>query len=354
MPTREVMDDPELATLLPKTGEHPVRTEAILLGVNSAIANGLRRALLSEMSTLALVIDKNTWSTTDEFAIVDMIITRVLLITLTQAQVKPGMKFTLRANNETDAPQDILTRQFARDSDSGDTSKKERGHDALPFFDTIVVLTLRPHRKISFTAVVTQGIGRDHAAFNTAFTSISIPLDQRPLSHPSTGFPNVEPELPYNERAQYLASCMVSDPHDYMLIFETAGKGTDGAIILARALDNLIGRVEAVRTSSVSQGQEKQREGSSASLATSDLDTVGVFTITIPNETDTVGQIFAKSAIVVHPDIDYVASCASNHIGTPLRIYVRPGDMPIVDLIARATDHALSKLRALRANLAVP
>jgi hypothetical protein len=340
---RELARDEEVAKLMPTTGEHPVHHEVVLLGINNAIANGLRRILMSEMPALSLVIDGATWSTNDPFIINDMIISRVMLLSLTQAMVKPGMKYALDAANDGDDPLDVYSRQLK--------PQQVASSSALPFFDNVVLLTLQPHCSIKFTATVEQGIGRDHAAYNSAFTSVAIPLDERPLSHPSTGFPSSEPHLPHNDRARYVPTSMASDPHDYMLIFDTVGHGSSGSSILARATDNFIARMEEIRKAKYAQGQEKQRGGSSSHISLDDLDTSTLYTIVVPDETDTVGQLFAKSAIAVFPNIGFVSGCASYAAGAPLHIIVRPGTIPMSDLITRAVDHAVEILRAIRANL---
>ncbi|MFA5176627.1 MAG: hypothetical protein WC440_00580 [Candidatus Omnitrophota bacterium] len=346
---RELAQDEEVAKLMPTTGEQPIHHEAILLGINSALANGLRRILMSEMPALTLVIDRATWVTNDPFIINDMIISRIMLLSLTQAMVKVGMKYTLDASNETDDPLDIYSRQFKLQRDvSSDSSRTPL---PLPFFDNVVLLTLQPHCSIKFTANVEQGIGRDHAAYNNAFTSIAIPLDERPLSHPSTGFPSSEPHLPHNDRARYVHTSTASDPHDYMLAFDTVGRGSSGSFILARATDNFIARMEDIRKARYVQGQEKQRGGSSAHISLDDLDTSMLYTIIVPDETDTIGQMFAKSALAVFPNLSFVSGCASYAAGAPLHIIVRPGNTPMDDIISRTVNHAVEMLRTIRTNL---
>lgn len=347
MIARDLVRDEEVAKLMPTTGEHPVHHEAILLGINSAVANGLRRILMSEMPSLALVIDRATWVTNDPFIINDMVIPRIMLLSLTQANVERGMKFALDVTNESDEPSDVYSRQLKMQHDGARASKED-----APFFDNVVLLTLQPHCSIKFDAVVEQGIGRDHAAFNNAFTSVAIPLDERPLSHPSTGFPSVEHHLPHNDSARYVHTSAISDPHDYMLVFDTVGRGSSGESILARAIDNFIARMDDVRKAQYVQGQEKQRGGSSAHISLDDLDTSELYTIVVPNETDTVGQMFAKSALAVFPNLSFVSGCASYIVGAPLQIIVRPGNVPIADVISRAVDHAVQMLHAVRACIA--
>jgi DNA-directed RNA polymerase subunit L len=347
--------DAEIARLLPKKGEYPVRASVIIHGINNAIANGLRRILLTESSNLAMQIDQDSWKTSDEFLMIDMITDRVRLIPLVQAQVAEGMHFVLDVTNDTDEPMDVLTSQllFSHQDDKARSApaiaKKERRARAgeakgtNAFFETINIVTLHPHRSIHFIADVVLGDGMQNAAFATAFTAISIPLDERPRE--LIEGVNMSGELPHSSKARVVASSSVSNPHVYQLIFDTVGKG-DAGDILKSATMSFIERARSILKAQVIHGQEKQSSGSSAQTTNVGDDIAGLYTIKIQGETRTIGELFARCCLEVFPRIDFVASDL-NDLENELTIRVRTMQVPIAEVIQATVNHAIAKLEAI-------
>lgn len=402
------INDPEIAKLLPKSGVHPIRASVIIHGINSAIANGLRRILHSEMENLALFINQDSFRTTDKFVMIDMITRRVLLIPLTQDQVELGMHFVLDVSNDTDEPMDVFSESLRfSHSDTSDAvaagPRKKRaaassaatappsgrgraGATWHPFFETFNIMTLQPHREIHFVADVILGNGADDAVFSTAFTTISIPLDERPAEG-NTSVVRGDTEgptpidLPYKNTAcevaparprpkggapgqssqkgdvrtfgpnspRIVASASVSDPHVYQIIFEMVGKG-EPVEVFARAVDSFIARVRAILSAPYVLGQEKQSGGSSAQATPVGEDITDLYTIKMQGETRTIGELFARCCVAVFPHIDLV-SCDLDDLTGELTIRVRSLSDPIANVIRETVDYALSKLSAIKSQL---
>jgi len=68
------------------------------------------------------------------------------------------------------------------------------------------------------------------------------------------------------------------------------------------------------------------------------------------HETYTIGQIFARSAHALYEDLDFVA-CDFDDLSRNMTIRIRPSDVPIGEFVAKTVDHAIEKLRAIRAAL---
>lgn len=349
------IDDPEIARLLPKNGEHPVRSSVIIHGINNAIANGIRRVLLNEMDNLALYIDQDSFMTDDPFIMIDMITRRIKLMPLVQEQVHEGMRFYLDAVNDTDEPMDVMSAKLILVPESAGFSAatktrarkgKISASHALPFFETINVVTLQPHKKIQFTAEVVRGNGMDDAAFATAFTVQSIPLDERPIDLCADDPTIREPYLPLNNAAKYVQSSSSSNPHVYQIIFETVGKGAPTAI-LSRAITILIMRMQAVAEAQIVTGQERQSSGSSARATSAGEDIAGLYTIKIPGETQTIGNLFIKCCYEVFPHID-LATYDMDDLTSELIIRIRTNDTSIKEIRRAVIEYTVGILEGIK------
>lgn len=357
--------DSKFTALLPKYGEHPIRSSVIIHGINNAIANGIRRVLLTESSSMALYIDQDSFITDDPFIMIDMITQRVLLIPLVQSMVHKNMRFTLDVANDSDEPMDVHSAHLILVAKV--PSGKSSARDVLPFYETINIVTLQPHKKIQFAADIIVGNGMDNAIFAAAFTAMSIPLDERPIDIcdedirvgtpqdsekvPMKTFKDAESSrvaqpLPYNDRARYLQSSSISDPHVYQIIFETVGKG-DPELILTRAIDILISRLKNTKEAKVILGQERQSGGSSARTMVTGEDMTNLYTIKLPGETQTIGNLFMKCCLEAFPRIDFVTFDLDD-LTNELIIRVRTLEDSIETVIEKSIKYALDKLEAIR------
>jgi hypothetical protein len=264
---------------------------------------------------------------------IDMITRRVLLIPLTQSQVEEGARFTLDVTNDTDEPMDVFSSHLI-------PPPKLR---ALPFYETINIVTLQPRKSIRFSADVIRGNGGDDAAFATAFTAISIPLDERPREM-LEGI-NLSETLPHGDKARVIQSSSVSNPHVYQIVFDSVGKGNPTAI-LARAVASLIARTQAVARAQIVLGQERQSGGSSAQVNPIGDDINGLYTIKLQGETKTIGELFTRCCFEVFPHIDFV-SCDLDDLTSELVIRVRTLEEPIEIIVRDTIAYAVDKLNEI-------
>jgi len=284
---------------LPRLGIWPMSIGIIVHGLNTSYVNAIRRMLLGELETLALVMDPASWQTDDDFAIFEMIARRITLIPIDQDHVQAGMTFALDARNDSDDPRDVMTGELVP---SGRTPARA----TLPFFETINIVTLGPHRSIKFNVSVERGIGS--AEFAPASVAVCKPLDQRPM----TDEDYVEPELPYAETAQRLTCASVSNPHTHLLEFELTGTH-DIRAILTRAVDALAARIAHIGTAPIVIADAGLDVGA---------DPVPVHVIKMQGETYTIGQLFTHVCLESFPTLDS-AVCNVDDLTSELSIRIR-------------------------------
>jgi hypothetical protein len=330
------------AKYLPKHGEHPITSAVIIRGINNAIANGLRRILLTEMDNFALQMDADSWETDDPFVMVDMIMRRLLLIPLVQKNVHEGDEFALTFANNTDATADVM---------SANLRATRPGEKSRAFFETINIVTLQPHCRIKFLAHVTRGNGSQDAAFATASMAVAIPLDERPAKRipiltESAQYefaPTVAPAfVPVNKDARYIESVSLSDPRQYLIRFESCGKG-DTREIMARATASLIARMRALERAQIIAGPAQISHAREDAM---DMHEDGIYHMRIPDETYTVGEIFAKCALSLFPGLNF-AACHVNDLNNELiiRIFSRQDDVHTV--VTRTITYAIGILETI-------
>lgn len=330
----------EIKARLPKHGQYSQSASIIVHGANNAIINGLRRILLNEMNNYVLRIDPDSFECDDAFIFIDMLTQRVALIPFdqdvaTSISSNANIKFTLSVINKSEEPLNVYSASLVP---SVAALQKE-----LPYCETIPVVTLQPHRHISFTATLHSGYGYADAIYATASSAIAIPLDQRPIDvyDPKAR----EPRMPYNDKATYLETCSISNPRVYMLTFETTSKG-DPRNVLKRACAALIERANALKLASVLR-PTGQQAGSSAA-ATAGNEHIGrgdLYLIKMTNETATIGNLFMRCCLDVYPDIDAVSFTVDDR-NNELVIKIRT-TIPIDKVIGSVIAYAVDKIDAI-------
>lgn len=289
------ISDPDARKLLPTRGDYPIQCSVNIRGINNAIANAIRRVLISEMDNYVLYMIKGTWQTTDAYLSEDFIAHRVQLIPITRAKVSQGDKFRLNVENSSDELISVRTESLRT---------AEKGAQSNAFFETMELFTLHPRKSVSFDVGVIAQRGAEGASCATAYTAVAIPFDERPANivDPQDGesIAITAPLAPIPEptKARYVQSSSVSNPCNWQIIFESVGKGT-GVEILTRAIESIIQRIRAVTSAPLVHGQEKQTGSKAASDAKGCDD---LYTIKIPGETHTIGNLFVRSAFDIYTD----------------------------------------------------
>lgn len=307
--------------LLPKTGIFPLHAKFIIHGLNNAYANAIRRILCDEIENYALVLDKQSWTTDDEFLIVELVASRIMLLPLVQDHpgVSIGAQFTLDAKNDTELSRDVLTSELILPS-------KMR---SLPFFDTINMFSLNPHRTAHFIARIERGIG--HAAFSSVSKAVCIPLDERPAKDDNY----VDPQLPYSDSAKFLESASICNPYKNMLDLELTGTHNVSAL-LVRATKVLRERVEKITKAPVLQMDI------GGTLATGEVMS-NAYSIRMQGETHTIGCLFVRTCLETFPRIES-ATWDVEELANELVIKVRSVVYPIEKVIAQTVQVILDNL----------
>lgn len=339
------ISDPDVRKLLPTRGEYPIRCSVNIRGINNAIANAIRRVLIGEMANYALDLCKETWQTTDGYLNVDFIAHRVQLVPLTRAKVAVGDKYVLSVENNTDELMSVRTNMLRAEG------KKAEISDA--FFDTIELFTLRARCRIYFEVIV---VAQDGAPGATAFTALAIPFDERPANivDPEAGesitITKTLVAIPDPTTAKYVQSSSLSYARNWQIVFESVGKGT-GEEILARVIDTIIERTLALLRVPIIRGQDKQ-VGSSAMM--SEIDVVDdLYTIKVPGETHTIGNLFVRCAFEVFTGsralklVTYQSTDINDEICIRFRINQDSAD----DVRKMVVDYIVTTLRAIKKQL---
>jgi DNA-directed RNA polymerase subunit L len=310
--------------LLPKTGIFPLHARIIIHGLNNAYANAIRRILCDEIENLALVLDKQTWITDDEFLIVELIASRVMLMPLVQDYpgITVGARFTLDAKNDTELPRDILTKEFILPN---------KMHSP-PFFDTISLFSLNPHRTVHFTARVERSMG--HAAYSSVSKAVCIPLDERPQKEDDY----VDPILPYSDNAKYLESASICNPYVNMLDLELTGTHKINAL-LVRVITILRERVGKISKASILQMDI------GGTIATGELMT-NAYEIRMQGETHTIGCLFTRTCLEIFPKIES-ATWNVEDVANELVIKIRTVVEPVEKVVAQTIQTILGNLTIL-------
>lgn len=332
--------DPEVRKLLPTTGEHPILHSVIIRGINTAVANGLRRILMTEMGNLALRIDDESWECDDPFVLTDMIARRILNIPIVQREVREGDQYVFAAVNDSDDTLDVYSRTF----------RATRAHSrALPFFDTFVILTLQPRRHIKFTATVVSGNSYADAVFATCNTVAAIPLDERVLDPVTKAPPVHDAQLPLAPNVRYFESSAMTDPRDFLLKFTSCGKG-DTKSLMKRAVTTFIERIARIKDANIVEGPPKtSHDHSSATVVAHDMmqhQVSHIYHIVIPNETRTIGELFVRCALDIFPRLNFAGN-DTNRLTNELIICFRSHFDEPKTVIKRTVDFAQDMLSAL-------
>lgn len=307
---------------LPRLGIWPISVGIIVHGLNTSYVNAIRRMLLGELETLALVMESDSWQTDDDFANMEMISRRIALIPIDQDHAQIGATFALDARNDSDDPRDVMTGELVATS----------ARAVLPFFETINIVTIGPHRSIKFKAKVERGIGS--AEFAPASVAVCHPLDERPIADEDYA----ERDLPYTETARRLTCASISDPRVHLLEFELTGTHNIRAL-LVRACDSLMERVARIAGAPIVIAEAAPDVG---------IDPIPVHVIKMRGETYTIGQLFTHVALDTFPTLDS-AVCNVDDLTAELSIRIRASIDKPEAVIARTLGIINENLQLLRA-----
>lgn len=333
-----------------------------LAGVPTAVANALRRAVKEEIRGRCLTFDAEGFDregTTDPFMEDEFVRTRLRMIPLrpqiSEAQVK-GLRFALDAENDTDKVMTIY---------SGDLVSTGAALTEPIFNPTHELAFLQPGRTLRINDIrLAEGYGYMDAAFAVGVRAASRPLDleevPREMTHSQSGTSDGTSDglgrpTPASAQSGYTASSLVANPrrHEVSVYFPAVPAGgrasvtvlvdTCGAIMerlrfIQKVLEDAQARSAAGAADS---GGVTHRASNAYFLVTPDGPrTKGV--LSVKNETDTIGNLLARSVFELMPDISYVGyTCIPHEKALKLTVahpVAEPGE--IGPIVIRAVRHA--------------
>lgn len=238
--------------LNPKYFEFIIRGE----GVNVAIANGIQRALKSEIPLKRLELARENLETNDPTILEDFVIQRLSVIPIKQS-VKEDTKITLEFMNNSSQEAEITT------------SYLKTGLTSPIFDDSITITTLKSMRFIRFKEInIVKGYGYHHAGHNATYGSSCVPIDQEPFDQTTNkGIPS-----------------SVSDPRAHKISFYTNGTMEPKEIVKLACIE-IARRLNDIYANSTFHKSED------------------IHRLVIPNENDTTGNIIVKTICDTNPKI---------------------------------------------------
>lgn len=225
-----------------------------LSGTNCAMANAIRRTLMSEIPVRHLTVSLTDIKTTDPYVIGETIRKRIEMIPISQSTNRDAV-FAVRFENNTDEYIDILSSEIKL---NGMVQTK----DVLPF---IPICDINSGTSFSINDIhVVESYGYDNSRVSIGRVAYEI-LDQD-FSRPS----------------------LTSTPSTFRLEIETPGIYNPTELVL-KALDGLTERLDAIDYSK-------------------SIVEFGIYKLSIMNETYTIGKLLSWYIYQAEPTIKYVAS----------------------------------------------
>jgi DNA-directed RNA polymerase subunit L len=251
-----------------KAGPHPhlvaqqniqTRFKMHISNVNNAEANAIRRTLACELPVHALAFEYEDMETDDLHLIREMIQKRMRMIPLNQEA--PTGVYTLTCVNNTMLPMDVKTVLI------------DKNGKQCPYVNaTITLLTLQPGKSVKIKNihhVMSYGYIEGHGMHTLTWQCTSIATDIAPLNvHENTGKPAHE-----------------SAPREWDIQFGTNGT-LPGKACVQLACQELIKRLDQVATLMSKIRSDENR-----------------YTLDIPNESDTIGNLIVAAATEMFPQL---------------------------------------------------
>lgn len=252
---KDWMNIPEIQKLLP-TIHKKTHVRFIIENTSTAFVNALRRTLMSGVPTYSMQATFIREENTDKHLLADMIENRIGNIPLDQ-KTPLGTKFELKVMNKTKLPMTIRTSDIKILAEGGPVS--------APFNMNIIICELQPNRSIRLSAKIAQAIAyNNNAIYSSAFNVAAVAQDIQPLN-----LYEKDPKL----RG---VSSAVARPTKYRLQFNTNGN-INTKMLLILACEQIIKRLRKFII--VLKNHNKS--------------IIGEYTIKIPGEDDTLGELIA-------------------------------------------------------------
>jgi DNA-directed RNA polymerase subunit L len=298
------LKDPEAQALLPKNLKKYF-VEFEIHNVNVAIANGIRRTLISEMFAKCLTFDYNDFSTTDPFILNDYVLGRIKCIPVKNS-IPTSAKFKLSVTNTSENPIHV------KSSDIMDYNGKSSQY----FNETFDLAVLAPGKHINITNIhITEDFGYNHSSHNFTYNVTCIPLDVV-MYNPFNG---------KNQHEQVFSS--MSNPKKHLITFKT-NDTIEPKTILSECCLNIIARLSSVIGAPIES-------------------VVDLHNLIIYGESHTIGNILMKSICELYPEIP---ACTYHVDETSRILHLKViNDDNIDNILTDVVKHNVKVLTALEA-----
>ena len=269
MKTVAVVSDIEETPIVVKAGPYPhlvaqqniqTRFKMHLSNVNNSEANAIRRTLACELPVHALTFEYEDMETDDPFlSIREMIQKRMRMIPLNQKA--PNGTYTLSCSNNTLLPMDVKTVLI------------DKNGKQCPYVNSnITLLTLQPGKYVKIKNIhhtTAYGYIEGSGMHTLTWQCTSIATDIEPLNiYENTG-----------------KSAHESSPREWDIQFGTNGT-LPGRLCVQLACQELIRRLDNVATLMSKIRSDENR-----------------YTLDIPNESDTIGNLIVQAATEMFPQL---------------------------------------------------
>lgn len=252
----------------------PEKCSFHISGVSNALANGIRRVLGAELLVSHLDVDINDIITNDRRIIPAMLVERIKQIPIHQSTPLDAT-FEINISNSTPVYSVVYTRDFKIIA-KGSASKAEgcakyakiSPINKLPFNETTQFCDLQPTCSLIIKNIIVKqhyGYDANYMMCRAGISPIAVAIDQRPTDI-------------YASNDQGGTPSGISNPRQWKIQFITNGI-IDARSLMLAACDKLIERIENVMIR----------------VDTITRDNSGVYLLTIPNDSDTIGNLYVRT-----------------------------------------------------------
>lgn len=309
------------AKLLPKNKNiNPEKVRFVLDNTNSAISNGLMRTICDGLPVIAMSITIGDIKTSDPHILEEMIVPRIRSIPILQSTPR-NSKFVLDVVNDSDEIRDVKSSEIST------------GKLSLPFNETFTICTLAPHCYLRIDNIVIReeyGYVKKNGMHAVAYATAGLTLDVKPFD--MEGF-YAKDRDPNAKDSDFGTPSREANPHKFAIIFNTNGT-MPGKDIVRVACDELIKRIQFVLDS-----VDNITIGSLGSI------------LTIPDETDTIGNLYMKTITELYPGVDYVKYEVSG-FERSVDIVVRFPDFDIKTMFVEVSEYLIGVYKTIRSHFA--
>jgi DNA-directed RNA polymerase subunit L len=241
-----------LAKMIPPVVNRVMSFE--LRDANCALANAIRRGLVSEIPIKHLTVSLSDIKTTDPYVIGEAIRKRIEMIPISQT-IDMESVFSVRFENNQDTHIDVPSSEIKL---NGSTVS----NDIVPF---IPICDINSGTSFSVNDIhVIESFGFDNARVSLGRVAYEI------IDHDHT-IPSI-----------------MADPSSFRIVLETPGV-IDPVAMVRKTIDGLIDRLDAI-----DYGQH--------------VIEFGIYKLSIPNETHSIGRLLSYYIYKIEPTIKYVAN----------------------------------------------